>query len=299
MPFLFASASWADYGHRKALAAGRLEAIATATGLLPGHIGQLADSHMRLFAEAMAHQALPEGSDPLIPVTQASEGTGFGSGPEKPDEHSEGPDFSHGYSEIPQGPPGGPDPSVTVPVYEHPQPLAEATGAKKTAQDAPAGPVTDAAPLPAGVSPAGTGPDGTGPGGMLSAPPPSPGPSSVTASRDPVAAQVAAVAASVAASNPALPGAECRRVARKVVAGYLRQGADYTDTVISDAPPASGGGGGGGGGDGGGGGGMSGLEESMLGRQLINKIPGGGGGGAAGAGAGAGDVAEVAELAAL
>lgn len=37
---------------------------------------------------------------------QNGSGSGFGSGPEKPDEHSTGDDFSGGYAEVPLGPPG-------------------------------------------------------------------------------------------------------------------------------------------------------------------------------------------------
>jgi hypothetical protein len=37
---------------------------------------------------------------------QDSSGSGFGSGPERPDEHSTGDDFSNSYAEVPLGPPG-------------------------------------------------------------------------------------------------------------------------------------------------------------------------------------------------
>jgi hypothetical protein len=115
------------------------------------------------------------------------------------------------------------------------------------------------------------------------------------ARRDPVRRQVEAIAASVAASNPQLPASECRRVARRVVGGYLRR-ADLASSVMSDEPWAdssgSAGSGSGGSGDGGGA-----IQHGLEWRGLRSMMPGGGGAGAA-AGAGE-DLAGVAELAAL
>jgi hypothetical protein len=140
-------------------------------------------------------------------------------------------------------------------------------GSRRTAQGT--GPVTDAGPesgvgdaMPAGVSQGTSSPDGMGPGGTMPASPGTPvmpqglqqGMMPATGSRrDPVALQVTAVAASVQASNPHLPEAECRRVARKAVARYLtpRQ-ADLTSSVTSDDYGSGGGGDGQGGGHGGG-----------------------------------------------
>jgi hypothetical protein len=117
------------------------------------------------------------------------------------------------------------------------------------------------------------------------------------ARRDPVRRQVEAIAASVAASNPQLPASECRRVARRVVGGYLRQ-ADMASSVMSDEPwagsPGSAGSGSGGSGDGGdGGGGM--LQHHLEWQGLKSMMPGGDGGGAGAAG----ELGEAAELAAL
>jgi hypothetical protein len=340
-PFLFQARSGREFAHRLAFAGERLERIAAACGLPPGELEETARRRYALLKEA-----LPEGTDPVAPVLQA--GQSFGSGPAEGYEHDEGPDFSHGYSEIPAGPLGGPDPAVTgvpEPAMAGQQPAPGTTAGKKGdpfggKQAPPFGkgkkkkkgkgkkeaartaqvtsgpvPVTGMPPTGAGgqMMPAGTGagamtsPDGMSAGGSLpgaqrpsGTPAAQPGTAGtaydltpaqdVTAARrDPVRRQVEAVAASVAASNPQLPASECRRVARRVVGSYLRQ-ADMASSVMSDEPWA---GSPGSSGDGdGGGGGMSGMEEYGLGRQLINKLPGGGAGAA-------GELAEGAELAAL
>ena len=274
-PFLAAARSMADYGHRRALAGDRLEAIALRCGADPAEIYEMADRHFALFREAMGKQALPEGGDPLDQVLQGPAG---GSGPERPDAHSEGPDFSGGYAEIPPGAPGGPPAQVTVPVPAVPQRPEEVTAsARRTAQPQPAYstlPAGTGAGTAAGV----TSPDGTGPGGVLPPARPvpmaaggAPGRVSDVSPGDPYNLQVTSVSQAVLASNPHLGEREARRVARKAVARYLR--ADLDSSVTSDDY-------GGGDGNGGGrGGGMSGLEEYGLGRALISKIPGGAAGG--------------------
>jgi hypothetical protein len=392
LPFLLAATTPQDYLHRRYLAADRLQAIASASGISDTEMQDLADQHFGLYYQSVLQkQALPEGVDPLDPVMDASRSSGFGSGPEKPDEHDTGPDFAHGYSEVPMGPLQGPDPAVTVPVYGHPQPLSEATGARKTDclcgqplgnngrcsgchkksgkctcpagkaawrrvadssdylaetppdlgtgagsvdlsvdRDSPSvkagsrtamqrhaqdggdpdfsgGSVSDAGPESMGAGPnmpAGTGGGMTSPDGMngssgggsmpMPGSPPAPPTSQIQSGaslRDPVALRIEAVASVIKTSNPHLGDDECRRVARRVVGGYLRQGApDYTDSVVNDAPMPSGGSGGG----------LKGIMDML---PKPGGLPGGGGGSGgddAGDAAGeAGDVADVAELAAL
>jgi hypothetical protein len=335
--FLFQAASARELEHRLAYAAMRLEHIAASCGLAPG---DLEDTARRRYA--LLREALTEGMDPVAPVLQG--GQGGPGGAEKPAEHDEGPDFSHGYSEVPQGPPGGPDPRVTQvagPALQQ-QPLPGATASLcrcgsrltrksgkcracrerpgaclcRTALTSGGTPVTGMPQTGAGgpMMPAGAGggtatPDGTVAGGALPGAQtaaggmaPQPGQAGngydltpaqpVTAGRDPVARQVAAVAASVAASNPQLPAAECRRVARKVVGSFLHQ-ADLAGSVMRDEPVSAPGPGSESGTDTGSGG-LSGMGEYGLGKALISKLPGAGG-----AAAGLGELAGVAELAAL
>lgn len=291
MPFLLAARSDTEYAHRRALAGDRLESIAVRTGLPLDEVTATADRRWQLYREALA-----EGQDPLEEVCDASEGgSGYGGGPEKPDGHSEAFDPSGGYSEVPMGAPGGPPPQVTQPRIPQPAPVTEATGMRRTAQGqqfdtTPAGPSNQggaSANMPAGTggggAPAamtpGAAPSGglsTGTGNPVAAPAQpnlstSMPPTSTTSSRrDPVARQIASIAASVQASNPHLPEGECRRVARRVVAGYLHR-ADLASSVMSDDPNATASGSGDGGSKGGGG--MSGLEEYGLGRALVSKLP--------------------------
>ena len=339
-PFLFQSVSEREFEHRLAFAGDRLERIAGACGLPPG---ELEDTARRRYA--LLKEALEEGVDPVAPVLQA--GQSFGSGPAQGYGHDEGPDFSHGYSEIPQGPPGGPDLAVTgvpEPAMAAPQQQATASlcrcgsrltrkarckacrhpAAKcmcRTAQGlatmtgpAMSGPAptisggggglgggTAMTPVQMGTGPArgGAGMPGAQSGAGAQGYDLTPDQDVTAARRDPVRRQVEAIAASVAASNPQLPASECRRVARRVVGGYLRR-ADLASSVMSDEPWAgsSGSAGSGSGGSGDGGGGF--LQHHLEWKGLQSMMPGGGGGGAAaGAGEAAGGLADVAELAAL
>jgi hypothetical protein len=124
MPFFLQSRSLRELEHRLSFAASRLGRIEDATGVPAMELAEMARRHY-----ALLKQALQEGEDPLAWVPSASS---FGSGPEKPDQHSEGPDFSGDYAEVPLGPPGGPDPSVTAPVFGRPQDPVEVTGAATT-----------------------------------------------------------------------------------------------------------------------------------------------------------------------
>lgn len=130
MPFLLAARTPQEYGHRRAMAEHRLNAIAMRYGLMTSEVADIATRRFELYHEAvMQKMALPEGESPLAWVP---DGGGFGSGPEKGYEHDETVDYSHGYSEIPQGAPGGPSPAVTVPrITEPAQAVQEATGAKR------------------------------------------------------------------------------------------------------------------------------------------------------------------------
>jgi hypothetical protein len=121
MPFLLQAGSERELEHRLIYAEGRLQQIEEATSVGVPDLQQMARRHY-----ALLKQALPEGQDPLAWVPSAP--AGYGSGPEKPLEHDDGPDFS-GYSEVPQGAPGGPPPQVTTPVFEPPQQPQEVTAA--------------------------------------------------------------------------------------------------------------------------------------------------------------------------
>jgi hypothetical protein len=292
MPFLLAAGSVPEFGHRLALAAGQIGVIAAMCDVDAGELAGTARRRYELY-----RQALAEGDNVLQEIETISDHNSNGSGPEKPDGHSTGPDFAGDYAEVPQGAPQGPDPQVTQVRPPQMGPVSEATGSLRRQAGADPGSMmmpsspSAAAPapspmpsssmgapanLPAGVSGSGA----QAPGGPDTTPAPDVATtqglgnfSNVTSSRDPVRRKVLAVTAAVAATNPQLPAAECERVARVVVGRYFRQ-ADLTDSVMSNGPVESGGSGGDGSG---GGGGMSGLEQYGLGKSLINKLPGGGG----------------------
>jgi hypothetical protein len=191
-PFLAAARSQGEYAQRRAMAEERLTSIALRHGIEPAEILALADRRFALMREALA-----EGENPLgwIP-----DGGGYGSGPEEPLEHDEAADFSHGYSEVPQGAPGGPDPRVVATGGKH-RLQAEGKHRKEEA----------AAPAPAPAAP----------------PAPQPAP-------DPVRRQVMAVTASIRAANADLPEADAERLARRVVGRYLT--ADLTSSEVSNDP---------------------------------------------------------------
>ena len=272
-PFLAAARSDGEFEHRLALAVDRLAAIAVQHDVSLAELDAMARRRWALLREA-----LNEGVDPLLPVVQDSQASG---GPEKPDEHSEGPDFSHGYSEVPQGAPGGPVPNVVTPVPPQQGPVQEATGAAHTAC-AGCGCGTSKKGKCKGCGKKGSctcGPDAPCGGKGMQA----------HASIDPVRRQVLAVTASIQATNPGIGDEEAGRIARRVVGRYLV--ADLASSVTSDNP--AGGGVGGGSTNGGEG---TGLAGHMLEGQGIRSMLPGTGGDAAGAGAG---LAEDAMMAAL
>lgn len=278
LPFLLASRSQEEFVHRQYLAGDSISSIAARCGLDPQGLIETVQRRFDLMREALA-----EGENPLAWIP---DGGGSGSGPEEPLEHDEGPDYSHGYSEVPAGPPGGPDPQVTQVRPPNLYPVEETkTGARRTAAgddmmtpgygqgggggaSMPAGVGAGAGAAPADTTPA---PDEASSGGLEdfdgtgSA-------SGVTASRDPVRQQVMRVTAAIRSSNPHLPDDECQRVARVVVGRYLRRQGDLNSSVMGtgsvEDPPE-----GGGSSSGGGGGGMSGMGEAMVGRQLIKAAP--------------------------
>lgn len=282
-PFLAGAQTEAEFRHRMALAQDQIEGIGANYGLDPGIMTALARRRWELL-----RQALQEGQDPLEEVVQVSSGSGQGSGPEKPVEHSTGPDFSGDYAEIPQGAPRGPNPGVTQVRPPMTGPVQEATGSLRRQADAnpgsmmmPSSPSASPAAPSAMPSPAaGAGPNlPAGVSGNGATPPtrpdltPAPDVASTTGLQnfasglDPVRRRVMAVTAAIRETNTHLPDAECERVARQVVGRYLRQ-ADLTDSVMDNKPD-------GGGSDGsqGGSGGMSGMGEALIGRQLIKAAP--------------------------
>jgi hypothetical protein len=337
MPFLLMARTEQEYLHRRAMAEDRLVTIALRYGADPDEVAEVADRRFGLYHEAqMQRMALPEGQDPLGWVP---DGGGFGSGPEKPDEHDEGPDFSHGYSEVPQGAPGGPVPQVTVPRQAQPAGVSEATAAtrcpcgrrlkggvckacgsspgecgcspKKSASRRTADYLSEDPPdmgvgrgsVDTTVAPMGASlPSSVSPDDMQPQLPAGVG--QVTSSADPVRRQVISVAASIAAANPGLPDSECQRVARQVVGRYLVTALSpdqLTNSQVSGdpGPPPESSGGGG---DSGGGGHSPGLAEHyLMGKGLSTMLPGGGdaAGGAAEGGEAAGGLADLAELAPL
>jgi hypothetical protein len=310
-PFLLAARTPEEFAHRSALMGEQFELIAARNGVDYDDLAATARRRYELYREA-----LMEGEDPLISLEPLLNGGGYGQGPEEPLEHDEGPDFSHGYSEVPMGNLSGPDPAVTRPRQEAAGPVSQATGSlRRQASDDPgssmmspytppnlglgSGSVDTGVPggessdtltpsVPAGVAGGG----GTAPVGTQTS---HPGVTS-TASADPVRSKVLSVTAVIARANPGLPAAECERLGRKVVARFLRE-ADLNDSAISNGPMT----GGGQSGEGGGGGGSFGdkvLEGQGL-RSMMKGNGGGGGGGAAGAEEAVGDIGDVAELAAL
>jgi hypothetical protein len=320
LSFLFESRTPRELEHRLAFAATRIERVSDVSGV---PVDELEESARRRYA--LLKEALPEGTDPVTPVLQA--GQSFGSGPAEGYEHDEGPDFSHGYSEIPQGAPGGPDPQVVSPenLKQPNQPVQEATAslcrcgslltkkgkcrtcrskiancmchsaAVRTTDTTSGSPPSGAPMSGAPGSSAGAASGGMGAAGNLDVTPAQ----SVTASRDPVALQVTAIAHSVQASNPMLTESECRRVARRVVGGYLQRQGDLASGVMSDQPWAPGPGGSGdgssGASDGSSGGSM--LQHGLEWQGLKSMTRGSGGGGAAAEGGSL--LGEAAELAAL
>ena len=122
--FFFQAASARELEHRLAVGETRLFHIAGKTGV---DIGDIAGIIRRRYA--LLREALMEGQDPVAPMVSATPSSG--GGPAKPDEHSEGPDFSGSYSEVPMGQLSSPDPMVTRPVFDRPQQPTEATAAKK------------------------------------------------------------------------------------------------------------------------------------------------------------------------
>lgn len=210
--------------------------------------------------EASLKVALPEGVDPVLPmVSQSPQGAGQA---EKYVEHSTGPDFSGGYSEVPAGPPGvGPAQNPYTPNQQ------AATAMRRHALGGPGEPVTDSGPrvgqdgtlttAPVGqepiqtsqeapspleppamtmelpystkprVMPDGAPPQSVDPSAMSQMPAPvmpgaAPGAVPGAAPADPVASKIDQIAASVRLSNPSMSVTASRKVARKVVARHYR-----------------------------------------------------------------------------
>lgn len=291
MPFLLASRSPAEYGHRRDLAWDSLCTIAARCGLEPGDLAGIADRRFVLYREALA-----EGVDPLQEVADCSQASG---GPEKPDEHSTGP-APDAYSEVPPGPTKGPDPRVTQVRPPELGPVTEATGSLRKQADGGSAMMT----MPYTPPDLGTGAGSTDigtPGANTNDMTPSlptGGPAgqntpdmpvTTTASADPVRRKVLAVTAAIRETNPALPVTEAERVARKVVGRYMT--ADLDSSVMEDDPGSPGQGGGSGSG-----GGLGHVIQHGLEWQGLKGMMPGGAGGAAG---GAGLIGDAAELAAL
>jgi hypothetical protein len=289
MPFLLAARSEQEFAHRVAYAAEAFELIAARTGTDPAELAAPAKRQYELCREALA-----EGTDPLVALEPLLNGGGSGSGPEKPLEHHEGPDFSDGYSEIPMGNLTGPDPAVTRPRPEVAAPVTQPVASRRQAASSPG----------SGTTMQYTPPDlGTGPGsldigvpsaqtgGQVPSIPAGEAASQRTARRDPVHARVRQVTAMIARANPGLPRAECERLGRRVVSNYLRQ-ADLTDSVMGNGPMNDSGG------AGQSSGGTSHPVQHALEWQGARSLMGGGGG-AAGAAEGASAAGELAELAPL
>ena len=306
LPFLYAARSDQEFFHRLAVAGESFATVEARHGLEAGSMTEVAARRYALYREALA-----EGTDPLISLIPLLNGGGDGSGPEKPDAHSEGPDFSGSYSEVPTGPLSGPNPQVTRPRPEAAAPVQEAAGSLRKRADAdpssmmaspytPPDLGTGSGSLDIGVAPSGSGgmtpsiPAGsnTMPGGAVAPV----GTGQVTSSRDPVRSKVLVVTAVIARANPGYSADECERVARKVVSRYLRE-ADLSDSAISNAPMGGGGSGGDSSPDGGGGHGGA-VKDMLAGQGLRSMLPGGAGAGA-GAAAGGEGLAELAPLLAL
>jgi hypothetical protein len=286
MPFLLAARSGQEFEHRIAMAQGSLSAIAASCEVAEADLVATARRRFELLREAYA-----EGVDPVVALEPLLNGGGYGQGPEKPDEHDEGPDFSHGYSEVPAGPPGGPDPRVTQVRPPATGPVQEATGRMRRRAD-----MSSQIPMPAPyqAQPLDT---GTGPGSVdtgVASPQTMGMPASLpvgspTASRDPVRRRVTAVARVIASANPQLPPSECARIGRIVVGRYLRE-ADLDSSVENNQPLGGGSGGGSGGSSGGHGGLGTTVEHGLAWKGLSGMMPGAG---AAGEAAGGGEAAEL------
>lgn len=308
LPFLLAARDMAEYGHRSYLAQESVRSIAARHGVDEDELMAVARRRYELYREA-----LMEGEDSTVALDPLLQGGGYGQGPERPDSHTEGPDFSGGYSEVPPGVPGGPDPRVTAPRPGAAESAQGATGSLRRRADANPQSMTTQPYMPPDLG-TGSGSVDMGvanpsmggltpsvPAGMP--PPVSPvapvgggqAPQQVTSSRDPVRSRVIRATAMIAQANPGLPREECERLGRKAVARYLRH-ADLTDSVMSNGPAESGGDQGGSGSGGGGGMVQHGLEWQGL-KSMMPGVPGlSGGGGGAGA---AGDIGELAEVAAV
>lgn len=294
MPFLLASRSPAEYGHRRDLAWDSLCTIAARCGLEPGELAGIADRRFALYREALA-----EGQDPLQEVADCSHASG---GPEKADEHDTGP-APDAYSEVPPGPTKGPDPRVVQVRPPEIGPVTEATGSLRKQADA-GNMMTPSytTPMPpdtgTGMGSTDTGLPGANTNDMTPSLPTG-GPAgnntpdmpvtSPTASADPVRRKVLAVTAAIRETNPALPAAEAERVARKVVGRYMTT-ADLNSQVLDDDPN---GGQGGGSGSSGSGHGLGTTIQHGLEWQGLKGLMSGGG---AEAGSLAGDAAELAAL---
>lgn len=307
MPFLLASRSAEEYVHRSALAQDSIAAIAARCGLDADELLTTARRRFELYREALADG---DSNAPIFDELRRQDGggSGFGGGPEKPDEHSEGPG-PDAYSEVPPGPPRGPNPGVTAPRPPMAGPVQEATGSLRRQAETlvpPMPPDTGTGRGSVDMGLPSSSLDGRSPslaaGGTAgnTAPITPPEIGQVTSSRDPVRRRVMAVTAAIRETNPHLPAAECERVARQVVGRYMRH-ADLAGSAMDDQPVGSGGGGNGGGNSGGSGGGGGGLvQKGLEWKGLRSMMPGGGGGAAAdAAGAGAADLADVAAVAAL
>jgi hypothetical protein len=267
-PFLAAARTVGEFGQRLALAQDSLASIALHHGIDPDELTTMAVRRFELMREA-----LTEGTDPLDWIP---DGGGYGNGPEKPDEHDTGVDFSHSYAEVPQGAPDGPDPRVVTPQPAGSVQQAEGGRHRRAGAHRRTAGATDMVSdggvdtgLGAGMVDTGTSP--TDPalaaGGNLGQTTPVTPPSigQVTSAADPVRRQVMAVTASIKATNPSVDDAAAERIARKVVGRYLT--ADLDSSVIGNDPD---------GGESGGQGdhqGMSGPEELMLGRSVVKAAP--------------------------
>lgn len=300
IPFLLAARSPDEYAHRSYLAQESIRGIAARSGVDADELMAVARRRYDLYREA-----LMEGTDPLAalePLLNGAPGA-----PERALEHEEGPDFSGGYSEVPAGPLGGPDPRVTAPRPPAMGPVQQAAGSLRR-QGAGSGymPVppdtgTGSGSLDTGMPSAAT--DGLTPSLPAGAPqasaapltPPSIG--QVTSGADPVRRRVMQVTAMISRSNPQLPAGECERLGRVVVGRYLAT-ADLDDSVMNNGPAETGGGSGSGGSHDGGGGA---AQHMLEGQGLRSMLPGlgGGAGGAAGAGGAGAELAEGAALLAL
>jgi hypothetical protein len=305
MPFLLAARSEEEFGHRMAAAETSLAVLAARAGITFEEAVATAERRYALYREA-----LTEGTDPVTSLEPLLNGGGYGQGPERPDSHTEGPDFSGGYSEVPAGTLGGPDPQVTQVRPESPGPVTQSAGSlRRQADDSPQSMMTS----PYVPPDMGTGngsvdvgvPNPSSGGYTPSVPAGMPGGSTapvgdqqqVTSSLDPVRSRVLRATAMIAQANPGLPRPECERLGRRVVSEYLKE-ADLTDSVMGNGPMTDSSPGGGS--SSGGGGGLA--SHVLEGAGLRSFIPGPGGasaGGAAGGAGAAGDLADVAELAAL